>query len=56
LEQMRQQGENTNNFLARQLEAMEATRRLLETGQNTPNQNNLRCMLMAPGANAGAAP
>jgi hypothetical protein len=56
LEQMRQQGENTNNFLARQLEAMEATRRLLETGQNTPNQNNLRGMLMAPGANAGAAP
>jgi hypothetical protein len=56
LEQMRQQGENTNQFLARQLEAMEATRRLLETGQNTPNQNNLRGMLMAPGANAGAAP
>jgi hypothetical protein len=56
LEQMRQQGENTNNFLARQLETMEATRRLLETGQNTPNQNNLRGMLMAPGANAGAAP
>lgn len=56
LEQMRQQGENTNNFLARQLEAMEATRRLLENGQNTPNQNNLRGMLMAPGANAGAAP
>lgn len=55
LEQMRQQGENTNNFLARQLEAMETTNRILQTGQNPPNPNNLRAML-APGSNAGVSP
>ena len=54
LEQMRQQGENTNNFLARQLEAMQTTNRILESGQN-PNPNNLRAML-APGTNAGVSP
>jgi hypothetical protein len=59
LELMRQQGEDTNKFLAMQLEAMALTNRILQTTQdapNTPNQNNLRGMLMAPGANAGAAP
>jgi hypothetical protein len=55
LEQMRQQGENTNNFLARQLEAMETTNRILQSGQNPPNPNNLRAML-APGSNAGVSP
>lgn len=56
LELMRQEGENTNKFLAMQLEAMALTNRILQEGQNPPNPNNLRGMLMAPGANAGATP
>jgi hypothetical protein len=56
LELMRQEGENTNKFLAMQVEAMALTNRILQEGQNPPNPNNLRGMLMAPGANAGATP
>jgi|688.fasta_scaffold48648_3 hypothetical protein len=57
LAELRTAGENTNNFLQRQLEAIEETNRLLESGQNKPLQpnaaNNLRGMLMAPGATTG---
>jgi hypothetical protein len=57
LAELRTAGENTNNFLQRQLEAIEETNRLLESGQNKPLQpnaaNNLRGMLLAPGATTG---
>ncbi len=57
LAELRTAGENTNNFLQRQLEAIEETNRLLESGQNKPLQpnaaNNLRGMLMTPGATTG---
>lgn len=60
LEQLRQAGENTNNYLQRQLEAMQETNRLLQQTGNQPiapgAANNLRAMLLAPGSNAGASP
>jgi hypothetical protein len=60
LEALRAAGENTNQYLQMQLKAIEETNQLLRAGGNQPIQpaaaNNLRGMLMAPGANAGAAP
>jgi hypothetical protein len=60
LEALRASGENTNNYLQMQLKAIEETNQLLRAGGNQPIQpavsNNLRGMLLAPGANAGAAP
>lgn len=60
LEQLRQSGENTNNYLQRQLQAIEETNRLLQSNNNQPLQpsvaNNLRGMLLAPGNTAGASP
>lgn len=57
LEALRQSGENTNNFLQRQLEAIERTNQLLQQSNNQPMApnaaNNLRGMLLAPGTNAG---
>jgi hypothetical protein len=61
MNQMQAEGINTQAYLERQIELLERANTIFERmesklGDPSRNQNNLRGMLMAPGANAGAAP